>query len=436
MSKAALRFVDLFAGLGGFHVALRRLGHRCVFACEIDATLRAVYRANFGITAHGDITTLDAKDIPPHDIMCAGFPCQPFSKAGDQQGFDCPKWGQLFNHVLAIIGTHRPQYLLFENVPHLQKHDGERTWSTIFKKLKRLGYALEARVFSPDDFGIPQNRQRVFIVAQRTALNGFVWPKKNPAQMLSLRSFLDRHPAERKRLSPELVRCLSAWQSFLNRLSKNEELPSSFPIWTMEFGATYPFLRSTPYATPTATLRRYKGACGITLGGSATKRAFDRLPAYARSRQKLFPKWKRDYIAANRAFYRRHRSWLDEWLPKIREFCPSLQKLEWNAKGGKRSIWHYIIQIRASGVRVRRPATIPSLVALNLTQVPIIGWERRYITVRESARLQSLNSLKTLPESRTDAFRAIGNAVNTAVVQHIAQNLVGRAARSRNGSRR
>ena len=431
----ALRFVDLFAGLGGFHIALRNLGHRCVFACEIDPILRAVYKRNFGITANEDITALQIKDIPPHDILCAGFPCQPFSKAGGQQGFHCPKWGQLFNHVLEIIKAHKPRYLLFENVPHLQKHDRERTWSTIFRKLKWLGYDREANVFSPDDFGIPQNRRRIFIVCERGDLSGFSWPQRGSTTMLPLNRFLNQRPKGSQKLSSELLSCLSTWQRFLNRLPKNEEVPTAFPLWTMEFGATYPFCHSTPYSIPAAKLRRYKGACGANLSGSATRKALSRLPAYARSRQKKFPKWKRDYIAANRAFYRRHRNWLDEWLPDIRKFCPSLQKLEWNAKGGARLIWEYVIQIRPSGVRIRRPTTIPSLVALNLTQVPIIGWERRYITIRESARLQSLHGLKTLPKAKTVAFRAIGNAVNSAVVEHIARNLVG-TTRSHNGSRR
>ena len=101
-----MKFVDLFAGLGGFHLALRRLGHNCVFACEIEQGLRQLYQTNFGIMPRGDIRTIPVADIPNHDILCAGFPCQPFSKAGDQQGLAHPKWGDLFGYVLQIINYH------------------------------------------------------------------------------------------------------------------------------------------------------------------------------------------------------------------------------------------------------------------------------------------------------------------------------------------
>ena len=109
-----MRFIDLFAGLGGFHVALERLGHRCVFASELDPNLQQLYEKNFGIHPHGDIRTVPVDQVPQHDILCAGSPCQPFSKAGDQQGFDCPKWGDLFEHVLRVLRHHKPQYIILE----------------------------------------------------------------------------------------------------------------------------------------------------------------------------------------------------------------------------------------------------------------------------------------------------------------------------------
>ena len=98
-----LRFVDLFAGLGGFHLALRELGHKCVFACEVDESLANLYEKNFGMRPHGDIRALDIARIPAHDILCAGFPCQPFSKAGGQEGFECPQWGDLIDYVIRIL---------------------------------------------------------------------------------------------------------------------------------------------------------------------------------------------------------------------------------------------------------------------------------------------------------------------------------------------
>jgi DNA (cytosine-5)-methyltransferase 1 len=101
-----MRFIDLFAGLGGFHVGLTNLGHKCVFACEIEVALQDTYQKNFGIRPSGDIRKVKTADIPAHDILCAGFPCQPFSKAGAQSGFDCPQNGTLFDEVARIVAHH------------------------------------------------------------------------------------------------------------------------------------------------------------------------------------------------------------------------------------------------------------------------------------------------------------------------------------------
>src|SRR5262249_48361062 len=110
-----MKFVDLFAGLGGFHLALARLGHECVFASEIDECLRKLYKDNFDLEAPGAISAVALDDVPAHDILCAGFPCQPFSKAGEQQGLKCPRWGHLFEKVLEIVRHRTPAYLILEN---------------------------------------------------------------------------------------------------------------------------------------------------------------------------------------------------------------------------------------------------------------------------------------------------------------------------------
>jgi DNA (cytosine-5)-methyltransferase 1 len=194
----------------------------------------------------------------------------------------------------------------------------------------------------------------------------------------------------------------------------------------MEFGATYPYENETPFALTeelkSEGLTGYKGSYGVLLDGLTVQQQMDALPSHARRPQLQFPKWKVDFIRQNRGFYDANKKWIDPWLPKIQPFPSSFQKFEWNAKGEIKTVWNYIIQMRASGVRVKRPTTAPSLVAMTDTQVPIIAWERRYMTPKECSALQSLEAIQ-LPERRADAYRALGNAVNARVVERIAAAL-------------
>jgi len=418
-----MRFIDLFAGLGGFHLALHRLGHTCVFACEIDESLRSLYQKNFAIQPAGDIRHVKISDIPEHEILCAGFPCQPFSKAGEQAGFDCPTEGDLFHYVMRIALHHKPDYLILENVPNLRRHNNGHTWRLLAARLRRAGYTIDSAHLSPHQFGIPQIRERVFIVGSRAGLSHFHWPPAKPSAPLSLKASLDKEPENAKLLSKRALKCLKVWQQFIRRFPKNEELPS-FPIWSMEFGATYPFEKSTPHKLGKSALRKYRGSHGRPLKSVCARDRMDSLPSHARTRQARFPRWKVQFIKQNRDFYQRHKRWIKPWLPKILEFPASLQKLEWNCKGEERDVWKYVIQFRASGVRVKRPTTSPSLVAMTTTQVPIVAWEKRYMTPRECARLQSLHNLPHLPDVPSSVFRALGNAVNADLVQLIARALV------------
>jgi len=424
-----MKFIDLFAGLGGFHLALKQLGHECVFASELNEPLRELYYENFGIKPEGDIRE-SYNQIPEHDILCAGFPCQPFSKAGPQDGFQNPKLGDLYSYILKIVHDHHPTFLILENVPNLEKHNDGRTWAHIEMLLRAEGYDVRINRLSPHFFNIPQIRERVYIVGKLGyhSLDNYIAPKPiNTNNSNTIEKYLIKNPSDARKIPENVNKCLDVWQEFLDNIPLDGKIPH--PIWAMEFRANYPYKTKTPYNMTVKELKRYKGSFGQLLSRKNDKESLlDLLPSHARRNDQVFPRWKIRFIEHNREFYKNNKDWLDKWIPKIRYFPSSLQKLEWNCQGDTdRNIRNYLIQIRPSGVRVKRWTTAPSLVAMTTTQVPIIARESRYMTPLECSRLQSLDGkdgLNFLPKSRDKAYEALGNAVNVEVAKLVAKSLI------------
>ena len=221
--KNKFAFIDLFAGIGGFRIALQELGGRCLFSSEWDQHAMKTYFENYGEIPFGDITRLTKlmsgkatshNVIPPHEILCGGFPCQPFSQAGLQHGFNDAR-GTLFFDILTITRALKPKVLFLENVKRLKTHDGGNTFKTICSSLKKIGYKVYSKVLKAYDYGVPQNRERVFIVAFSEPLQ-FKWPKSAPIPELKVGDILEAKPDSRFTISEAM------WRGHIRRRSEHK----------------------------------------------------------------------------------------------------------------------------------------------------------------------------------------------------------------------
>ncbi len=377
-------FLDLLSGIDGFHQAMHQLGGKCVLASEIDSFAIDTYLDNFGIDSAHDIRKISDSEIPKHDVLCAGFPCQTFSKAGKQMGFTDQTKGTLFFEIVRILKNKkiRPDYIILENVRNLLSHDKGNTWRVIQKTLDEVGYNFREVLMSPHQLGVPQLRERVYILGIRKELYdgelNFEIPKANK-NLLNIyeAGIIDENPDPKYKISAHEENTLNCWDEFYNGI---KETVIGFPIWFSEFHATY----------DTSDL----------------------------------PGWKAGICHKNRALYKNNKEFIDNWAEKwndLNGLTPTERKFEWQAGDSIKSLWDGFIQYRPSGIRVKRPDSFPALVAI--VQIPIIGKYKRRLTPREATRLQSFSD-EFLPNTNDhQAYKQFGNAVNVNCVRFLAEQL-------------
>ena len=190
-------FSDLFCGIGGFHYAANQLGLECVFACDIDQACREQYKHNFGFEPAADIKLVRAEEVPDHDVLFAGFPCQPFSIIGDRRGLD-DRRGTLYHEILRIVSVKKPKALVLENVRQFSTNSNGRALNAVLVSLRNLGYFCQWKILNALDFGLPQKRERVIVVGllRPGVMDLFQWPKPIP-NYKPLADLLEQNPAQR-----------------------------------------------------------------------------------------------------------------------------------------------------------------------------------------------------------------------------------------------
>jgi DNA (cytosine-5)-methyltransferase 1 len=385
-------FVDLFCGIGGFHLALADMGGKCVFASDSDAKCRETYEANYRMKVAGDITKISVDDIPDHHLLCGGFPCQSFSKAGFQKGFDDDR-GNLFFSICKIVEAKKPAYLLLENVRNLATHDAGNTWKVIRESLDALGYVTYDKpvILNVLHFNIPQNRERVIIMCKRKDL-GDMPPlppiPTNPKRLLtaSVADFIrDSESTEHEmgRITGKLATVELVWDAFVRLMVDSGTRIPRFPIWTEWWD----------------------------------NGAVDQMDGAGKAFYAKYTGW----ICKNRAFYAEHREVLEPWLMWARKqplWKGAVRKFEWQA-GDERpddSMETVMWTTRGSGIRVKRPDYIPTLVAMSM--IPVYGPQHRKLIPKELLRLQSFPTDFKYVEK--NIYKQLGNAVNVTMIRRCA----------------
>lgn len=417
---AHFKFIDLFAGIGGFHQAMRHLGGKCLMAAEINEECVKTYNLNFKTLEkkiRGDVNNIDPLTIEPFDVLCAGFPCQPFSKAGTQQGFHDKKRGNLFYKIMDILDGHpEVKFIILENVRNLA--DKSENWDIITSELMKRNFYIteEPIILSPSDFGIPQIRERVYILGIRKDIrneeiltNGFIHIDDlkldkhfKQCKIGDAWSILETNVDDSYIIPEEQEKMIYAWDEF--RIGTGIQV-IGFPIWLDSFGV------------------------GVEN---------DEIVLNSQGYHEM-PIWKQKFLLHNRKLYINNKKFIDSWVQKydMMTKIKLYKKFEWNCGKDVTNIRDSLIQIRQSGIRAKRPTFYPSLVAI--VNTPII-WDKekqhfRKLTPREAANLQSFHPRFKFQGTDSTKYRQLGNSVNVRILKILGKSLFSLANKGWNGEK-
>tara|TARA_B100001142_G_C14245371_1_gene621071 strand:+ start:68 stop:1228 length:1161 start_codon:yes stop_codon:yes gene_type:complete len=376
-----MNYIDLFCGIGGFHQALKNFNTNCVLASDNNKDCQYIYKLNYNIDVQKDVKTIDPNNIPDIDIICAGFPCQTFSNAGKKATFSDER-GLLFDEIIRIAKIKKPKFMFLENVKHILKVGDGKVIEYIKNKLNDNNYILQLFNMSPHKYGIPQQRERIYFVCVRKDIyNGKNIELPISNKKIIFNNFLDKKKYIDKKfyIKGDILKVLEAWDEMIKIFEVGEKI------------------------SPTILIHEF----------------------YINDRKKNFdtyPKWKQQYIISNKKIIDKYKDKWDSWYKKHKDILQKREiygKLEWQTGLIKPndSIFNYFIQIRQSGIRVKKAEYFPTLVAIS--QIPIYGKEKRYITPRECARLQSFPEDFILSENDNVSYKQLGNAVNVDNVKTV-----------------
>jgi len=320
--------------------------------------------------------------LPDFDIICAGFPCQPFSNGGKKKAFDDDR-GLLFDEIMRIAKVKKPRFMFLENVKNILKVSNGEVLEYIRNKIHQYGYNLQIFQISPHNYGVPQQRERVYFVCVRNDIynNNDIILKPYSGFKMDFKNILQKQSDinDKYYLKGDILKVLEAWDEMIKVFNVNEKI------------------------SPTIIIHDY-------------------YKNYSNEEFEKLADWRKDYMTKNKPLINKYKQQFTEWYNKYSELLNKREiygKLEWQVGQIKEndSIFNYFIQIRQSGIRVRKPQYFPTLVAIS--QIPIYGKEKRYITPRECARLQSFPESYIIHKDDRKSYKHFGNSVNVDNVYNV-----------------